>query len=109
MSRNPEVLAGGQKTFVSNCASCHGEKLTGGIGPNLVDKIWLHGGRPTAIYATVTAGVAAKGMPTWGPVLGAKKVSEVVAFIVSKHESTELEMQSSNATNGIAPARASAP
>ena len=34
-------------------------------------------------------GVLAKGMPTWGPVLGAKKVSEVTAYILSKHQEGE--------------------
>lgn len=86
MSRNHALVEAGEKTFLTTCASCHGEKLTGGIGPNLVDETWLHGGRPTEIYQTVNNGVAAKGMPSWGPVLGAKKASEVVAFILSKHQ-----------------------
>jgi len=109
MSRNPNVVAVGQKAYATNCASCHGEKMTGGIGPNLLDKIWLHGGSPTAIYTTVTSGVAAKGMPTWGPVLGAKKISEVVAFIVSKHESDEPEMRSAHLAASASSNHASAP
>jgi cytochrome c oxidase cbb3-type subunit 3 len=28
-------------------------------------------------------------MPTWGPVLGAKKISEAVAYILSKHTEGE--------------------
>lgn len=92
MSHNDVLVSSGAKTFATTCASCHNEKLTGGIGPNLVDRIWIHGGRPTDIYATVSNGVPAKGMPTWAPVLGAKKVSEVVAFVLSKHDRTEPEM-----------------
>ncbi len=85
MSRNPVFVNAGRATFQSTCASCHGVALTGGIGPNLVDDVWIHGGAPSEVLKTVTEGVLAKGMPTWGPVLGGKKVSEVVAFIISNH------------------------
>ena len=33
--------------------------------------------------------VLAKGMPTWGPVLGPKKISEVTAYVLSKHKEGE--------------------
>lgn len=92
MSQNASFVHAGELTFSTTCASCHGDKLTGGIGPNLVDEIWIHGGRPTDILNTVTNGVAAKGMPTWGPILGPKKISEIVAFILSKHSPTEATM-----------------
>lgn len=96
MSQNAVVISTGQTTFNTTCASCHNEKLTGGIGPSLVDRTWLHGGRPTAIYSTVANGVPAKGMPPWGPVLGPKKVSEAVAYILSKHDRKEPEMTASS-------------
>lgn len=89
MSRNPVFVEAGRATFNTTCASCHTEKLTGAIGPNLVDHLWIHGGKPTEIYATVTNGVLIKGMPSWGPVLGAKKVSEAVAYILSHHQEGE--------------------
>jgi len=97
MSQNPVVISAGQKTFNTTCASCHNEQMTGGIGPNLVDRTWLHGGRPTQIFSTVTSGVAAKGMPSWGPILGPKKISEAVAYILSKHDRKEPEMNASAA------------
>jgi cytochrome c oxidase cbb3-type subunit 3 len=37
----------------------------------------------------ITKGVLVKGMPTWGPVLGAKKISETTAYIMSKHTENE--------------------
>ncbi|HSI08399.1 MAG TPA: cbb3-type cytochrome c oxidase N-terminal domain-containing protein [Rariglobus sp.] len=85
MSRNAVFVDAGRATFQSTCASCHNAALTGGIGPNLVDTVWIHGSKPTDVEKTVTEGVLAKGMPNWGPVLGGKKVSEVVAFILSHH------------------------
>jgi cytochrome c oxidase cbb3-type subunit 3 len=89
MSRNPVFVEAGRATFNTTCASCHTEKLTGAIGPNLVDRLWIHGGRPTDLYKTVTEGVLAKGMPPWGPVLGGKKISEAVAYVLSYHQEGE--------------------
>ena len=89
MSRNPVFVDAGRATFNSICASCHTEKLTGAIGPNLVDHLWIHGGRPMEIYATATNGVLVKGMPAWGPVLGGKKITEAVAYILSYHTEGE--------------------
>lgn len=91
LSRDAKAVMSGNATYKTTCMSCHGPELTGGIGPNLVDQTWLRGGRPTEILNTVTKGTE-KGMPSWGPVLGSKKITELVAFILSKHEATEAGM-----------------
>jgi cytochrome c oxidase cbb3-type subunit 3 len=85
MSRNPAFVSAGAATFKTTCASCHGNELKGGIGPSLVDDIWIHGSKPIDVIHTVEDGVAAKGMPAWGPLLGSKKVNELAAFILSHH------------------------
>jgi len=79
----PEKVAQGKEIYATTCASCHGKEAEGGIGPNLKDEEWLHGGLPDDILATVTNGVAAKGMPAWGPILGPEKVQAVAAYVVS--------------------------
>ncbi len=89
MSTDPAVKSAGEKIFTSNCIVCHGPDLKGKIGPNLTDAIWIHGGKPTDLYNTVTKGVGDKGMPTWGPVLGASRVADVVAFVISKNPTIE--------------------
>jgi cytochrome c oxidase cbb3-type subunit 3 len=76
--------AAGEAVYQANCVACHGPALLGGIGPNLTDTTWIHGGAPEAIVATITNGVAAKGMPSWGPILGIEKVGEVAAYVISK-------------------------
>ncbi len=90
MSRNAVFVDAGKATFTTTCVSCHKESLRGtdegGIGPNLIDKVWIHGNKPTDLLKVVNEGVLAKGMPAWGPVIGAKKTSEVVAFVLSHHE-----------------------
>lgn len=89
MSRNTVFVEAGRATFNTTCASCHTDKLTGAIGPNLVDHLWIHGGKPGEIHGTVEKGVLAKGMPAWGPILGPKKIAEVTAYILSYHQEGE--------------------
>ena len=84
VDQTPEAVAAGEEVYKANCVACHGAELQGGIGPSLVDSTWIHGSTPEEIVATITNGVAAKGMPTWGPILGNEKVGEVAAYIISK-------------------------
>ncbi|MFZ4599112.1 MAG: cbb3-type cytochrome c oxidase N-terminal domain-containing protein [Terrimicrobiaceae bacterium] len=89
MSTTPDAAVAGEKIYRTNCVACHGPELKGGIGQDLTDATWIHGGKPTDIYNTVMKGVAEKGMPTWGPVLGAARVADVVAFLISKNPTIE--------------------
>ncbi|MBC8009084.1 MAG: c-type cytochrome [Burkholderiales bacterium] len=84
MSHNATVVAAGEAIYKANCVACHGANLQGGIGFNLADSTWVHGGKPTEVLKTVNEGVIAKGMISWNPVLGPKKTAEVVAFVLSK-------------------------
>jgi cytochrome c oxidase cbb3-type subunit III len=95
MSRNPTFVEAGKATFNANCASCHLASLRGkeespvAVGPSLVDTNWVHGGKPLDLNKTVNEGVLAKGMPSWGPVLGQKRITEVVAYVLSFHKEGE--------------------
>jgi cytochrome c oxidase cbb3-type subunit III len=96
MSQNAAFVEAGKATYLANCAACHLPSLRGktesvaAIGPDLTDHVWIHGGKPTDVYGLIEKGVLVKGMPTWGPVLGAKKITEVTAYILSKHKEGEL-------------------
>lgn len=83
MTKDPKSLDEGKAAFLSNCAPCHAANGGGGIGPNLTDSAWLHGGSPTRIYATIKEGFTAKGMPAWGGSLGEERVRLVAAYVVS--------------------------
>ena len=85
MSSNPTFVSAGQKTFESYCIACHGKDLKGGIGFNLVDAEWVHGGKPSEIYVTLEKGVPEKGMQAWESTLGQKRMTEVVAYLLSKN------------------------
>jgi cytochrome c oxidase cbb3-type subunit 3 len=83
-AQGPEAVAAGAEIFAANCVACHKEDLTGGIGPNLIDGEWIHGGEFDQIVNTITVGVPEKGMLSWGPILGPEKIAQVTAFIQSK-------------------------
>lgn len=91
MSQNPDFVAAGKKAYDSNCVACHGANLEGGIGFNLKDSEWIHGGSPTEIYHTLEVGVLEKGMPAWVPILGSKGSAEVVAYLLSYQEAPASE------------------
>ena len=84
--KDPAALALGKTTFGAACAACH--RLDGGgqIGPNLTDDYWLHGGRITEIYKTITAGVLEKGMPPWEKTFKPEQLRAVTAYVVSLHD-----------------------
>ncbi|MCK6527288.1 c-type cytochrome [Myxococcota bacterium] len=77
----PEMAAAGGAIYATHCASCHGAQAEGGIGPNLKDAEWIHGGGFAEILKTVVDGVPEKGMLTWGPVLGPEKCAQVAAYV----------------------------
>ena len=95
LSKNRGIVARGKQTFVSTCAACHRVDGGGVVGPNLTDEFWLHGAAPEKIFKTVSAGVPDKGMPAWGPQLGAERVQAVTAYV--------LTLRGTNVSGGKAP------
>ena len=85
LAQNDEAVAAGSAIFGAQCVACHDTKGQGreGLGPNLTDGYWVHGGAPTNIHSTVVNGVAAKGMPAWEPILGPEGVKQVVAYVLT--------------------------
>lgn len=95
LDKSAETIAGGKAIFDQNCVACHGANGEGGIGPNLTDDYWLHGGNIKAIFRTVKRGVPDKGMIAWEQQLSPAQIAQVSNYIVSLH--------------GINPANAKAP
>lgn len=78
-----ELLEVGQAKYASTCAACHGKQGEGGIGPNLTDEAWIHGGSPMDIHHIIDVGVPAKGMAAWGKTLSHDEHVGLVVFIDS--------------------------
>lgn len=85
LASDPATIQSGKTVFATNCAACHRADAGGLIGPNLTDSYWLHGGTLPEIYRTVTEGVPAKGMPTWGKVLKPQQVAAAAVYVASLH------------------------
>ena len=77
------MMNGGRKVFQSKCATCHGVFGEGGIGPNLTDEFWLHGGQLMDIYRTVREGVPSKGMLAWERQLRPAQLMAVSSYVGS--------------------------
>ena len=92
---NDELIKKGRQVYVTNCASCHNASGEGGIGPNLTDDYWIHGGSVQNVYATIKNGVQEKGMIPWGPVLSPEQIRDVSFYIMS--------IRGSNPPNAKAP------
>ena len=88
LAKDHEALEDGEETYRAYCASCHAQDGGGLIGPNLTDAYWLHGGKITDVYTTVTNGVLEKGMPPWGKTLRTEQLSAVVAYVSTLRGST---------------------
>ncbi len=77
------ALANGQKLFERNCAVCHQNDGGGGVGPNLTDNYWLHGGSISDIFSTIKYGVPEKGMISWQAQLSPADMQDVSSYILT--------------------------
>ena len=64
-----------------NCAGCHFNG-GGGIGPPLMDAVWIYGDRPENIYSTIVEG-RPNGMPSFRHKIPDNQVQELVAYVRS--------------------------
>ncbi len=96
LAGNTAAIKQGAELYKQHCAGCHGETGKGGIGPSLVDNMFLYmsGDMPDDDYfevinngtqpGMVEDGRSAKGgMPSFSSALGKDKIWAVVAYIRS--------------------------
>lgn len=74
-------IEAGKAIFTQRCVACHGADAKGGIGPDLTDAVWIHGGSLESITKTVRDGVLEKGMLAWGPMIGDEAVGQVSVYV----------------------------
>ncbi|MFN7964898.1 MAG: cbb3-type cytochrome c oxidase N-terminal domain-containing protein [Acidobacteriota bacterium] len=81
MQSNSAMMATAKATFAIRCVVCHGEHAEGKIGPNLTDRYWLHGGRLTDHFRTISEGVPEKGMISWKTQLAPAEMMSLAAYV----------------------------
>lgn len=85
----------GKMLYLQNCAACHGKVGEGGVGPNLTDPYWLHGGGVKNVFKTIKYGVPENGMKSWKAELSPKNIQEITSYIQT--------LEGTNPPNGKAP------
>jgi cytochrome c oxidase cbb3-type subunit 3 len=76
-------IAEGKTLFIQSCVACHAADGGGGIGPNLTDDFWIHGGSMNNIYKTIKVGYPEKGMQSWESMYSPVQMKNLSSFIKS--------------------------
>lgn len=88
-------LAKGKSSYTTKCAACHGQNGEGGVGPNMTDDYWIHGGGIKNVFKTIKYGVQEKGMISWQNQMNPTEMQQVASYI--------LTLKGTNPANGKAP------
>ena len=75
----------GKKIFTTMCAACHAADGGGGVGPNLTDDYWLHGGSIKDVFKTVTYGWPDKGMKSWKDDYSPLQIQQISSYVMTLH------------------------
>ena len=79
---NAEAVKTGKALFYAmNCSGCHSNG-GGGMGPSLMDNLWIYGGRLEQIRQTIADG-RPNGMPSWGARLSDADLWSLAAYVRS--------------------------
>ena len=64
-----------------NCSGCH-FRGGGGIGPALMDDVWIYGKEPGNVFATIVEG-RPNGMPAWRGKIPQYQIWQIVTYVES--------------------------
>ena len=79
-------IAKGREIFGAFCISCHGANgasMKGGVGPNLTDDYWIHGGDLKSIFKSIKYGWQEKGMIAWESQFTATQIAQISSYLNS--------------------------
>ncbi|MCO4763655.1 MAG: c-type cytochrome [Myxococcales bacterium] len=83
MFASTKDFTAGEKVWGANCASCHRKDGGGlpGLGPNMTDDCYLHGGDVYSLVNTVTNGVKGKAMIAFKAQLSEEEIDQVALYV----------------------------
>lgn len=73
----------GATLYKNNCVACHGAQGQGGVGPNLTDEYWIHGGGVKDIFKSLKYGWQEKGMKSWKDDFSPVQIAQLSSFVKS--------------------------
>lgn len=79
------ALESGKKIFTATCAACHAADGGGGVGPNLTDNYWLHGGDIKDVFKSIKYGWPDKGMKSWKDDFSPVQLAQLASYVKSLH------------------------
>ena len=96
---NPEAIAIGRQLYVSfNCVGCHFNG-GGGMGPPLMDDVWIYGGSMENIASSIREG-RPNGMPAFRSMVAGDTVYKLAAYVQSLSETADSESDEDNDNSG---------
>ena len=79
---NAEAVNTGKRLFQQyNCSGCHSNG-GGGMGPDLMDDVWIYGSRLEQIHQTLVEG-RPNGMPSWGNKVPDQQLWQLAVYVRS--------------------------
>jgi cytochrome c oxidase cbb3-type subunit III len=93
LNHDAAVAKAGESLFAAmNCDGCHGAAGVGWIAPSLADGRWRYGGSDQEVFSSIYFG-RPRGMPSFGGILGANGIWNLVVYLksmpISPNEPTE--------------------
>jgi len=76
-------IAAGKKLYDMNCVACHGDKGQGGVGPNMTDEYWIHGGSIKDVFKSIKYGWVEKGMKSWKDDFSPTQIAQLSSYVES--------------------------
>jgi cytochrome c oxidase cbb3-type subunit 3 len=92
---NADAVNTGKHLFAQyNCSGCHSNG-GGGMGPDLMDDVWIYGSRLEQIHQTLVDG-RPNGMPSWGNKVPDQQLWQLAAYVRSMSLPQTLAAQTDN-------------
>ncbi len=82
----------GKSIYSRNCASCHGRRGEGGLGPSITNDAFLRVVDDVYIYRAITLGRPSTAMPAWRH-LSADDIGSLIAYLRSYQKSPPLPLE----------------
>jgi len=105
----PADLKAGQAIFKENCMQCHAADGGGGVGPNLTDPYWIHGGSIVDVFTAVKYGFPTKGMISWESQLRPVEMAQVASYVKTLEGTTPAAPKDPQGELWVAPNESATP